>query len=76
MRKNGAEVESFDTIVASGANSSFTSCSCKPKPLDSHILIDYGCKYQGYCSTQQNLSALKQKIFDIVLEAHDKAISH
>ena len=77
MRKNGAEVESFDTIVASGANSSLPHAVVSPKPLDSHILIDYGCKYQGYCSdtTRTYPSTEKQEeIFDIVLEAHDKAI--
>lgn len=77
MRKNGAEVESFDTIVATGPNSSLPHAVVGPKQMDSHILIDYGCKYNGYCSdtTRTYPSTEKQQeIFEIVLEAHDKAI--
>jgi len=52
FKKNGADGLAFDTIVAIGENSS------KPhwKPGDREvrntdpILIDMGCKYNGYCS--------------------------
>jgi Xaa-Pro dipeptidase len=77
MRKNGAEEESFDTIVASGTNSSLPHAVVSQKLLDPHILIDYGCKFQGYCSDTTRTypyTEKQQEIFEIVLEAHDKAI--
>ena len=52
FRKNGAEGLAFDTIVAIGEN----SANPHWKPGDRKvqmadlILIDMGCKYQGYCS--------------------------
>lgn len=78
MRKNGAETESFDTIFASGANSSLPHSIPRKQSLETPVLVDYGCKYQGYCSdtTRTFIYTEKQEeISDIVLEAHDKAIS-
>ncbi len=52
FKTNGAEGVSFDPIVASGHNSSMPHAvpgNRKIKDGDI-ILIDMGCKYQGYCS--------------------------
>lgn len=52
MRKFGASGTSFETIVAFGENSSVPhheTCFRKLKFGDI-ILIDFGCKYGGYCS--------------------------
>ena len=52
MRKNGASGTSFLTIVAFGKNSSVPhheTCGDKLKFGDI-ILIDFGCKINGYCS--------------------------
>ena len=52
FKKNGAEGLAFDTIVAIGPNSAnphWFPGDTKIKMADL-ILIDMGCKYQGYCS--------------------------
>ena len=77
MRENGGESESFDTIVTSGANSSIPHAIPMAKPLEEPILIDWGTKYQGYCSDNTRTLVYGEKqheIFDIVAEAHHKAI--
>jgi Xaa-Pro dipeptidase len=79
MRKNGAQEESFETIVATGSNSSLPHARCENKKLETPILMDWGCKFDGYCSdTSRTIvySEKQEKIFNIVLEAHDKAIDY
>lgn len=52
FRKNGADGLAFDTIVAIGENSAnphWKPGDTKVKMADV-ILIDMGCKYEGYCS--------------------------
>ena len=77
MRKNGASVESFDTIFASGPVSSLPHSTPRQRALETPVLVDYGCKFEGYCSdtTRTFLYTERQEeISSIVLEAHDKAI--
>ncbi len=77
MRKNGAEVESFDTIFATGPISSLPHSVPRHHELDTPVLVDYGCKYNGYCSDTTRTfiyTERQEEISDIVLEAHDKAI--
>ncbi|MBQ2962021.1 aminopeptidase P family protein [Methanobrevibacter sp.] len=77
MRKNGASIESFDTIFASGSVSSLPHSTPRQHILETPVLVDYGCKFEGYCSdtTRTFLYTERQEeISDIVLEAHDKAI--
>lgn len=77
MIENGAQKESFDTIVTSGAQSSLPHAIPQNKPLDKPVLIDWGCIYEGYCSDNTRTmvySETQQEIWDIVAEAHDKAI--
>ena len=52
MRKFGASGTSFETIVAFGENSSVPHHETGVRKLKHGdvILIDYGCKYGGYCS--------------------------
>ncbi len=52
MRKKGASGTSFDTIVAFGANSSAPHHETGMKKLKfgDIVLIDFGCKVNGYCS--------------------------
>lgn len=49
---NGAEGLAFDTIVASGKNSSKPHAKTTDKKIElgDPITIDMGCKYKGYCS--------------------------
>lgn len=77
MIENGALGESFDTIVTSGANSSLPHAVPENKQLSQPILIDWGAIYNGYCSDNTRTivySEFQQEIWDIVAEAHDKAI--
>ncbi len=52
MRKHGASGTSFDTIVAFGENSSVPHHETGMRKLKCGdiILIDFGCKFEGYCS--------------------------
>lgn len=52
MRKFGASGTSFETIVAFGENSSVPhhETGIRKLKFGDVILIDYGCKYGGYCS--------------------------
>ena len=52
FKKNGAEKLAFDTIVASGPNSSIPHWKPSDRKIQmaDPILIDMGCKYNGYCS--------------------------
>ena len=77
MIENGASNESFDTIVASGANSSLPHAIPEAKKLEHPILIDWGAIYEGYCSDNTRTMVYterQQEIWDIVAESHDKAI--
>jgi Xaa-Pro dipeptidase len=77
MIENGASKESFDTIVASGASSSLPHATPQDKKLSDPILIDWGCICEGYCSDNTRTmvyTEFQHEIFDIVREAHDKAI--
>ena len=77
MIENGASKESFDTIVTSGANSSLPHAIPEAKKLEKPVLIDWGCIFEGYCSDNTRTMVYterQQEIWDIVAEAHDKAI--
>lgn len=52
MRKSGASGTSFDTIVGFGENSSVPHHETGLRKLrfGDIILIDFGCKFEGYCS--------------------------
>ena len=52
MRKGGASGTSFDTIVGFGENSSVPHHETGSRKLrfGDIILIDFGCKFDGYCS--------------------------
>lgn len=52
MKKQGAEKESFETIVASGKRGALPHGAASEKKVKSgeFITLDYGCVYKGYCS--------------------------
>ena len=52
MRKNGATAPSFETIIASGENSSKPHAIASQRKIQSGdlVVMDFGCIYQGYCS--------------------------
>lgn len=52
MREAGSEKPSFDTIVASGLRGSMPHGTATEKLIEEgdFVTMDYGAKYQGYCS--------------------------
>lgn len=82
MKKHGASGLSFDTIVASGTNSSMPHASVTDKYINQgdFITMDFGCIYNGYCSDMTrtvgygDISSEQSEIYDIVLEAQEAAL--
>ena len=82
MRELGAEGNSFDTIVASGLHSAMPHAVPTAKKLEKgdFITMDFGCRYDGYCSDMTRTVVLgeassKQKeIYGIVLKAQMAAL--
>lgn len=77
MKANGAQGLSFDTIVASGLNSSMPHAvptSKKIEPGD-FVTMDFGCRYEGYCSDMTRTIVVgkatieQKKIYQLVLDA-------
>lgn len=81
-RKFGAESDAFDPIVASGYRAALPHARASNKILKENemVIIDFGCKYQGYCSDLTRTVALGKppqrlkRAYKIVLEAQQKAI--
>ena len=77
MRRNGAESTSFSTILISGAKTSLPHGVPSDDVLKegSFVLMDYGCKYNGYCSDMTRTVALgkptqeMKDVYSVVLEA-------
>jgi len=83
MRLLGADGPSFNTIVAVGANASLPHAipgRTKVRRNDI-ILIDWGARYQGYCSDMTRVLAVGRmppkiaEIYKIVLEAQQAGIA-
>jgi Xaa-Pro dipeptidase len=77
IRLNGSEKAAFDTIVASGTRSSLPHADPTLKSIEMPVVIDWGAKYNNYCSDTTRTIIETEKhgeIFDIVLEAQKSAI--
>lgn len=76
FRENGADGLAFDTIVASGKNSSKPHAVPTNKKIEAGdpITIDMGCKYKGYCSDMtrtifaEYVPTQAEKVYDLVLK--------
>jgi len=74
--ENGADGLAFDTIVASGKNSSMPHAVPTHKKIEEGdpITIDMGCKYKGYCSDMTRtvfagyVPAYVKPVYDLVLK--------
>lgn len=83
MKCEGAEGLSFDTIVASGINSSMPHAVPGNKPLEDgdFVTMDFGCRFNGYCSDMTRTVVMgrasdKQKnIYDTVLKAQKAVLA-
>lgn len=79
--EKGAEGLSFDTIVASGPNSSKPHYNDDSRVIEKNdiIILDFGCKYNGYCSDMSRTVFVgtpteeQRKIYNIVLDANMEA---
>ena len=83
FKENGASGVSFDTIVASGRNSSVPHATPTDKKIESGdiITIDMGCKYKGYCSDMTRtifvdfVQDYMKNVYSLVLENQMTALS-
>lgn len=82
MLANGAESLSFDTIVGSGVNSAQIHSTPTDKKIENGdiVLLDFGCKYQGYCSDISrtifigDITDEQKEIYNIVLNSQVIAV--
>ncbi len=82
IRYNKAQYSSFNIIVASGPNTSFPHHITSERKLQNNesVLIDLGVDYKGYKSDLTRtfflgkIQPLEKKIYNIVLEAQQRAI--
>jgi Xaa-Pro aminopeptidase len=82
MRKRGAANIAFETIVASGPNSALPHHRAGKRKIEHGdvVILDYGCKIQGYCSditrtiVCKNATKEIQAIHEIVNRAQEKAV--
>ena len=76
FKENGADGLAFETIVASGINSSMPHAVPTDKKIESGdvITIDFGCKYNGYSSDMTRTIFVDfvqdyiKKVYDLVLK--------
>lgn len=84
MAKNGAEGLAFDTIIASGVNSSKPHAHPTDKVIENGdaVTMDFGARYHGYCADMTRTVFVGQpsdemiKIYNIVLEAQQNGIKN
>ena len=77
MKMNGADKLSFESIVASGVNSSKPHAEPGHKKIESgdFVTMDFGCVYNGYCSDMTRTvvvgraSEKQKQIYNTVLNA-------
>jgi Xaa-Pro aminopeptidase len=83
LRRLGAEEKAFDIIVASGLRGAMPHGVASKKTFAEGelVTIDFGCRLDGYHSDETVTLALGEVsdklriIFNVVLEAHDRAMS-
>ncbi len=83
IKKAGASSTAFDTVVASGKNSSMPHACVTDRILEKgdFVTFDFGCLYDGYCSDMTrtiaigNISDIQKDVYDIVLKAQKQALS-
>jgi Xaa-Pro aminopeptidase len=82
MKGSGADAIGFDIIIASGKRSALPHGKAGGKRIEKgdFVLVDFGSGFQGYHSDQtrtvvcSNPSREQEEIYQIVKEAHDRAI--
>jgi Xaa-Pro aminopeptidase len=82
MKRTGVQALGFDIIIASGKRSALPHGRASEKRIERGdlILIDFGSDFRGYHSDQTRTlicgkpSAKQEEIYQIVKDAHDRAI--
>ena len=82
MKTNGGEKIAFDTIVASGKNSSMPHAVTSSKKIEDgdFVTFDFGCMFNGYCSDMTRTVVMgkasdrQTEIYDIVFHAQKRAL--
>lgn len=82
MKLHGASGNSFDPIVASGINSSMPHAVPSNKKLEKgdFVTLDFGCKYNGYCSDMTRTvvigkaSEKQREVYETVLRAQEAVL--
>ena len=81
LRRAGGQGLAFETIVASGPRSSLPHGSSTAKVIksDEFVLMDFGLKYQGYCSDLTRIHLLsdaqRPAIYQVVRDAQEAALA-
>jgi Xaa-Pro aminopeptidase len=82
-RRAGAEQVAFETIVASGENAALPHAKPSNRKIrhGDFVVVDFGVKYQGYCSDETctfaigELTGDQKNAYRAVKCAHDEAIA-
>jgi len=77
MRVAGSIRPAFETIIASGSRSSLPHATTSFNNLETPVVMDWGAMYENYASDMSRTiiqSEKEEEIFEIVLEAQEKAI--
>lgn len=83
MKEIGADGLSFDTIVASGTNSSMPHAVPTDKVIEDgdFVTMDFGCVYKGYCSDMtrtvhmgDEMTEKELQVYTVVLNAQKEAL--
>lgn len=82
MKQEGAEALSFDTIAASGINSSMPHAVPTEKVIEEgdFLTLDFGCVYKGYCSDMTRTVVVgkadkrQKEIYGVVSHAQQSAL--
>jgi len=82
LKRRGAEEKAFDFIIASGTRGALPHGVASSKTITAGelVTVDFGCRVDGYHSDETvtlavgEVSARQREIFDVVLEAHDRAM--
>jgi Xaa-Pro aminopeptidase len=83
QRRLGAQGASFPPIVAFGAHGALPHAEPRDEviPADTLVVIDWGCRLDGYCSdctrtyATGELDVRDRAVYDLVLEAQEAALA-
>ncbi len=82
FRNNGAQANSFETIIAGGPNAAFSHFNSSRRVIKDTdtVICDFGVYYEGYTSDitrtflMDNVSAEMREIYDLVKRSNREAI--